>query len=83
MPRPDENCISCGKCTEQCDFDALVDKKEKGLRLDPEKCIGCGVCTLACPNQALKLYASNRKPEIFRDARALYERVEQDNKQGR
>ena len=31
----------------------------------------------------IKLRRSNRKPEIFRNARALYEKVEQDNKQSR
>jgi len=80
-PIPNDNCVMCGMCSRQCFFGALsVDKKQKRFAVDKEKCIGCGVCTLTCQNNALKLHATGREIEVFRDAKALYERVESENK---
>ena len=81
IPRAGEQCVQCGKCGKQCFFGALsVNRKQRRHTVDPEKCIGCGVCTIACPNDALKLHAADRRVEVFRDAKALYERIEVENK---
>jgi len=50
-------CISCGRCFEECRFNA-IDKKgeEEGsvtYRIDPLACEGCGVCALVCSVEAV------------------------------
>ncbi len=47
-----ELCIDCGKCYENCRFNAITanDYQVKNL-----KCEGCGVCVEVCPTDALKL----------------------------
>ncbi|WP_130806260.1 ATP-binding protein [Senegalia massiliensis] len=47
-------CISCGKCFENCRFDAIV-KKEDSYKIDTYSCERCGVCELVCPVNAAKL----------------------------
>lgn len=47
-------CISCGKCFNNCRFDAIV-KKEDSYKIDTYSCEGCGVCELVCPVNAAKL----------------------------
>ncbi|MFW6294802.1 MAG: ATP-binding protein [Halanaerobium sp.] len=47
-----ERCIDCGKCYDNCRFNAVTadDYQIKNL-----KCEGCGVCVEVCPTDALKL----------------------------
>ena len=47
-----ELCIDCGKCYNNCRFNAITadDYQIKNL-----KCEGCGVCVEVCPTDALKL----------------------------
>lgn len=47
-----ERCIDCGKCYDNCRFNAVTadDYQIKNL-----KCEGCGVCVEVCPTNALKL----------------------------
>ncbi|MFP3871473.1 MAG: P-loop NTPase [Candidatus Aenigmatarchaeota archaeon] len=49
-------CTSCGRCREECRFDA-VQEKDGGQRytIDPLKCEGCGVCGIVCPEDAVDL----------------------------
>lgn len=42
-------CIKCGKCSEVCQFKAIVHVKGKKPILIPEQCSGCGACKIACP----------------------------------
>ncbi len=53
-----EKCISCGRCQEECRFNA-IDSEEKGgettYRIDPMECEGCGVCDIVCPVDAVEL----------------------------
>jgi len=42
-------CIKCGKCSEVCQFNAIVHVKGKKPILIPEQCSGCGACKIACP----------------------------------
>lgn len=58
-----DKCIACGKCIENCDFDAIhwVDDKStesegnKKAEINPEKCSGCAMCIAVCPQGAVKI----------------------------
>lgn len=53
MPKVDETkCTYCGKCSEVCEFHAIVVLKNKVL-VFPELCRGCGGCSVLCPNEAI------------------------------
>lgn len=43
-------CIDCGKCEEECRFNAIKD-----VKVDPVLCEGCGVCAYICPAEAIEL----------------------------
>ena len=49
-----DDCIGCGTCTERCNMDAKIFKKNK-YEIDVNRCIGCGVCIPTCPQGAIKL----------------------------
>ncbi|MCK9537205.1 MAG: ATP-binding protein [Bacilli bacterium] len=44
-------CIGCGKCADNCRFDAIIVKDD--YIVDTLSCEGCGVCALVCPNEAV------------------------------
>ena len=50
-----EKCISCGKCTKECDMGIpvqhLVETKGEVNVFD---CVGCGRCVANCPRKALR-----------------------------
>jgi Pyruvate/2-oxoacid:ferredoxin oxidoreductase delta subunit len=72
----DEKCCGCGLCEKACPIDALcVPERQDGQKrselrpeLDAKRCIGCGVCAEACKRDALAMDASDRSPEVPRDA---------------
>ena len=43
-----EKCIQCGKCEENCRFNAIKD-----FKVDPIHCEGCKVCVIVCPVDAV------------------------------
>ena len=43
-----EKCIQCGKCEENCRFNAIKD-----FTVDPIHCEGCKVCVIVCPVDAV------------------------------
>jgi len=45
-------CTYCGKCSEICEFNALVVAREKVL-VFPNLCHSCGGCVLLCPHKAI------------------------------
>lgn len=49
----DEKCTYCGKCSDICEFNAIVVIKEKIL-LFPGLCHGCGGCSYICPVDAIR-----------------------------
>jgi MinD superfamily P-loop ATPase len=54
-----EKCIQCGRCFEECRFEAIkkTESKEKNkitYEIDPLACEGCGVCDLVCPVDAIE-----------------------------
>lgn len=52
VPKLDQvKCVSCGKCSEVCMFNAIAMTKEKPMLFD-ELCHSCGGCILSCPNHA-------------------------------
>ncbi len=54
VPKIDEDrCIKCGRCTEVCEYHALVLIKDKVLFF-PELCHGCGACSYFCEQGAIE-----------------------------
>lgn len=51
----DERCISCGKCQDNCRFDA-INFADGRYEVDPYACEGCGVCELICPISAVSMH---------------------------
>ncbi len=53
VPKIDkEKCTLCGKCSEFCQYNALVTLPKEVL-LFPELCHGCGGCSLVCDDGAI------------------------------
>jgi len=47
-----EKCIFCKKCTQLCEYNAIVVLEDKSF-LIKEMCHGCGVCSYFCPEHAI------------------------------
>ena len=53
VPKVDEaKCDACGKCSEICQFNAIISLKTKPLVFS-ELCHSCGGCALVCPQKAI------------------------------
>lgn len=55
LPKPvidNSKCVSCGKCVENCSYNALALAGGKVLFF-PELCHACGVCSYLCPTEAI------------------------------
>ena len=55
LPKPiveDSKCISCGKCSEICQYNAMAVIKKKVL-IFYGLCHSCGACSLVCPEKAI------------------------------
>ena len=48
-----DRCIKCGKCSEVCKTNAILQVKNKYPMLFKEQCNGCGACIIACPTKAI------------------------------
>ncbi len=54
LPRVDrETCISCGKCIQTCQYNALAMVSEE-VMLFEDLCHGCGACSIVCPVNAIE-----------------------------
>lgn len=62
-----EKCISCGKCTKECDMGIPVQQlvETKGEVNVPD-CVGCGRCVTNCPKGVLKFYDVRNVLDRFR-----------------
>ena len=54
-----DQCISCGKCQEICQFGAISYDSDGRAQVDPRICFGCGQCRGVCEQNALKLVDRN------------------------
>ncbi len=48
-----EKCTRCGKCVEQCRFNALFMLKGQKPQIVKDLCCGCGLCWVICPEGAI------------------------------
>jgi MinD superfamily P-loop ATPase len=48
-----EKCTKCGRCSEVCTTNSIVQIKGQNPIFVPEQCSGCGACMLACPTGAI------------------------------
>ena len=46
-----EACDSCGKCSDLCEYGAIITVRGKMLTF-PKLCHGCGGCSLVCPQRS-------------------------------
>lgn len=51
--REREDCISCGKCNQECPMGLDVKKMIQGEYIKSTECIGCGACVDKCPRNIL------------------------------
>lgn len=53
-----EKCINCGKCSDLCRFDAVIEKSG-GYFINASECEGCSVCVEFCPVKAIDFIERN------------------------
>ncbi len=47
------DCTACGRCLEECRFDAVRNPEPGRYAIDGGACEGCGVCVRFCPAEAI------------------------------
>ncbi len=50
-----EGCLQLGSCIEVCPVDAISQKENGHIEVDPKLCISCGKCVDICPHNVIKL----------------------------
>ncbi len=50
----EKQCIFCGACQAECDFDAVILEKDDRYSILTEKCTECGACVDVCPVECIK-----------------------------
>jgi len=50
-----EECTRCRECVDVCRFDAIAEKEDEEIFIDPISCEGCGVCSHVCPVDAINM----------------------------
>lgn len=66
----DNSCIGCGKCTKECNFDAISVVNNLAY-IDPSKCRMCRKCEKACPRHAItSVNFPTPKPKLPQNAAA-------------
>lgn len=51
----DEKCTRCRECVNICRYDAITEKDDEEIIIDPISCEGCGVCFYICPLDAIEM----------------------------
>jgi len=51
----DEKCTRCRECVDICRYDAITEKDDGEIIIDPISCEGCGVCFYICPVEAIEM----------------------------
>ncbi|MFC2165432.1 ATP-binding protein [Acidobacteriota bacterium] len=54
----DEKCTRCRECVNICRYDAITEKNDGEIKIDPISCEGCGICSYICPAEAIKMEKS-------------------------
>ena len=55
VPQVDlKKCTGCGKCSEICQYSAIVHLKDNNVLTFEQLCHSCGGCFLVCPSDAIK-----------------------------
>jgi len=49
-----EKCTLCGRCAEECRFEAIDVTSSGQYAVDQTACEGCGVCEIVCPDDAIE-----------------------------
>jgi MinD superfamily P-loop ATPase len=65
-----EKCTFCGRCTEYCEFNAIVMMPSvKFAKVNPDMCHSCGACMIACRDSAIeaKAYPIGKKSNFTSD----------------
>ena len=50
-----KKCTLCRECVDTCRFDAIAEKEDGEISIDPISCEGCGICSHICPSDAIKM----------------------------
>lgn len=53
-------CVHCGKCMQECPFDAMERDELGFVQILGDKCVGCGTCVDVCPLIVVTLTASGK-----------------------
>lgn len=48
-----QKCIGCGRCREECRFDAIQQAQNGSYEVKLRSCEGCGLCVELCPAEAI------------------------------
>jgi len=48
-----DKCIKCGKCSQVCKTNSIVQINDKYPIFIPEQCSGCRACIISCPTKAI------------------------------
>jgi ferredoxin len=63
-----DDCIGCGECAKNCQFEAIEmitktdnGKKKEIAKIIPEKCFGCGICESKCKNENISIIIDDSK----------------------
>lgn len=80
LPRVEEGCIMCPKCTQVCPTQAFArefHEDSSQLTLRSERCNGCFACVTSCPKKVITLEDSVTWQELSDEAQVVFQRENQ------